>query len=120
MILYSAIRFRARRQHEGSLPRQSQYHLPMEITYTVIPIVIVFILFAFTVVVENQVTALPTVSPDNTINVQAYQWGWRFSYPGFTIVTQTTTGVDDKNVMEMPQGQNVRIVLTSTDVLHGF
>lgn len=120
LILYAAIRFRAKRQHEGTVPRQSQYHLPLEITYTVIPIVIVFVLFAFTVVVENEVTALPSVSADNTIAVQAYQWGWRFTYPGFSLVTQTTTGIEDKFAMEMPEDENVRIVLTSADVVHGF
>jgi cytochrome c oxidase subunit II len=116
LIIYAAVHFRARRQHEGTVPRQSQYHLPMEITYTVIPIIIVFVLFAFTVVVENQVTALPAVSADNTIGVQAFQWGWRFSYPGFTIVGQTT----QTPTMVMPEDENVRISLTSLDVVHGF
>ena len=116
LIIYAALRYRAKREHEGSVPRQVQYHLPMEITYTVIPIIIVFVLFAFTVVVENEVTALPSVTPDNTIQVQAFQWGWRFTYPGFTVIGQTT----QTPVMEMPEGQNVRIVLTSSDVVHGF
>lgn len=116
LIIYAAIHFRAKRQHEGSVPRQTQYHVPMEITYTVIPIIIVFVLFAFTVVVENAVTALPAVSTDNTIGVQAFQWGWRFTYPGFTVVGQTTQAP----VLEMPEDENVRIVLTSLDVVHGF
>ena len=115
LIVYAAMRYRVK-SHDDSVPRQTQYHLPMEITYTVVPILIVFVLFAFTVVVENDVTALPTVPATNTIQVQAFQWGWRFSYPGFTIVGQTT----QTPVMEMPQGQNVRIVLTSLDVVHGF
>jgi cytochrome c oxidase subunit II len=113
LIVFAAVRYRAR-AHDTSIPRQSQYHLPMEISYTVIPIVIVLILFAFTVVVEDQVTALPT--PQATIQVQAFQWGWRFIYPGFTVVGQTT----QKPTMEMPEHEQVRIVLTSLDVVHGF
>jgi cytochrome c oxidase subunit 2 len=117
LIIYASLRYRVK-HHGDAVPRQTQYHLPMEITYTVIPIIIVFVLFAFTVVVENEVTALPAVTANNTINVQAYQWGWRFSYPGFTLATQTT---DYKAApLVMPEGENVRIVLTSADVVHGF
>ncbi len=115
LILFAMLRYRARRGDE-SIPRQSQYHLPLEVTYTVIPIIIVLVLFAFTVVVEDNVTALP--APATTIHVQAKQWGWEFDYPGFTVAGQT----DDHGgpTMVMPVHENVQIVLTSTDVVHGF
>lgn len=113
LIVFAAIRYRAR-HHDTTIPRQSQYHLPMEISYTVIPIVIVLVLFVFTVIVEDQVTALPR--PAVTIGVQAEQWGWRFNYPGFTVAGQTTI----KPTMVMPEDEQVRIVLTSLDVVHGF
>lgn len=115
LILFAMLRYRARKGDE-SIPRQSQYHLPLEITYTVIPIIIVLVLFAFTVVVEDNVTALPT--PATTIHVQAYQWGWRFNYPGFTIAGQTI--YHGGPTMVMPDHENVQIVLTSNDVVHGF
>jgi cytochrome c oxidase subunit 2 len=113
LIVFAALRYRAK-SHDMSIPAQSQYHLPMEISYTVIPIVIVLILFAFTVVVEDEVTALPV--PKATIQVQAFQWGWRFTYPGFSVVGQTT----QEPTMYMPEHEEVRIVLTSLDVVHGF
>jgi cytochrome c oxidase subunit 2 len=127
LIVYAAVRFRVRPGQEG-VPRQTQYHLPLEIVYTVIPVLIVLVLFAFTVVVENNVTALP--APALTIRVQAFQWGWRFFYPpapgtpagtvkgpyAFTIAGQTT----QTPTMEMPANENVRIVLQSLDVVHGF
>jgi cytochrome c oxidase subunit II len=116
LIIYASLRYRASRRTESDVPRQTQYHLPMEISYTIIPIIIVFILFAFTVIVENAVTSLPPVAADNTIHVQAFQWGWRFAYPGFTVVGQTTQNPS----FEIPEGENVRIVLTSNDVVHGF
>ena len=62
-----------------------------------VPIVIVVALFAFTVLVENNVAAMP--APATTIRVYAFQWGWQFTYPrqdvapggtGFSIVGQTT------------------------------
>jgi cytochrome c oxidase subunit 2 len=116
LIVYASLRYRVKRHDADAVPRQTQYHLPMEITYTVVPIIIVFVLFAFTVVVENEVTALPAVGANNTIGVEAEQWGWTFSYPGFTIAGQTTSAPE----MVMPEGENVRIVLTSADVVHGF
>ncbi len=113
LIVFAAVRYRVHTR-DDSVPRQTQYHLPLEVTYTIIPLLIVLVLFAFTVVVEDQVTALPP--PQATIQVQAFQWGWRFNYPGFAIVGQTT----NTPVMEMPEHENVRIVLTSLDVVHGF
>jgi cytochrome c oxidase subunit II len=113
LIVWAAIRYRVR-DNDTAVPRQTQYHFPLEITYTIVPILIVLVLFAFTVVVENAVTALPPTRV--TIGVQAEQWGWRFTYPGFTIAGQTTQTPE----MVMPSNENVRIVLTSADVIHGF
>lgn len=115
LILFAAIRYRSRR-NDSHMPRQTQYHLPLEIVYTVIPILIVLVLFAFTVVVENAVTATPNVPRNNTIRVQAFQWGWHFFYPGFVISGQTT----QKPTLVMPENEDVRIVLQSLDVVHGF
>lgn len=114
LIVFAAVRYRRRRPETDRIPRQTQYHLPLEIAYTVIPLLIVLVLFAFTVVVEDQVTALP--QPQVTVNVQAFQWGWRFTYPGFAVVGQTIA----TPTMEVPEHENVRIVLTSLDVVHGW
>ena len=48
--------------------------------YTVVPILIVFGLFAATLVVENKEVANPKTAV--TVDVNAFQWGWKFSYPG--------------------------------------
>jgi cytochrome c oxidase subunit II len=114
LILWTVVRYR--RTNEHAIPRQVQYHIPLELAYTVIPILIVIGLFAATVVVENKVEAMP---PTNVvIKANAFQWGWGFTYPGHNAIavgstTQTPT-------MEMPVNTNVRVILTSTDVLHGF
>ncbi|HVB71302.1 MAG TPA: cytochrome c oxidase subunit II [Acidimicrobiales bacterium] len=113
LILWAVVRYRRR---SDEIPPQSQYHLPMEWTYTIVPILIVFGLFAATIVVENQVVANPKT--DVTINVNAFQWGWKFTYPGTDafVVGQTT----QNPTMVMPVDTNVHINLTSTDVIHGF
>jgi len=82
----------------------------------VVPILVVFGLFAATLVVENKEVANPKTSV--VVDVNAFQWGWKFSYPGTStvVVGQTTASP----VMVIPVNTNVHINLTSTDVIHGF
>ena len=113
LILWVLLRYRKK---SDVIPKQTQYNIPLEIFYTVVPIIIVFGLFAATVVVENEVVANPT--PNATINVTAFQWGWKFTYSGHraVIVGQTT----QDPTLVMPANQNVRFELRSLDVVHGF
>ena len=113
LIVWAVLRYRKK---SDEIPRQTQYNIPLEIMYTIVPILIVFGLFAATVVVENTVVANPT--PQATVNVTAFQWGWKFTYPGHkaVVVGQTT----QTPALVMPAGQDVRINLVSSDVVHGF
>ncbi len=113
LILWTVI---FHRRKSDNLPKQSQYHIPLEMAYTIVPILIVFGLFAATLVVENKEVANPKT--DVTINVNAFQWGWKFTYPGQNVVVVGQTTQDP--VMVMPVNTNVHINLTSSDVLHGF
>jgi cytochrome c oxidase subunit 2 len=113
LIVYAVLRYRRK---GDTIPRQVQYHIPLEMLYTVIPIIIVIGLFVSTVVVENKVVANPKTAV--TIDVNAFQWGWKFSYPGTNAVVVGQTTQDP--VMVMPVNTDVHINLTSTDVVHGF
>ena len=106
----------AHRRRNDSIPAKTQYHLPLEVIYTVIPILVVFGLFAATLVVENREDVNPKTSVN--IDVNAFQWGWEFLYPGTNaaVVGQTT----QSPIMVMPSNENVHITLTSTDAIHGF
>ncbi len=113
LILYAVIRYRRK---DDTIPKQTQYHIPLELLYTIVPILIVFALFAATVVVENKVTAEP--KSDVTVAVNAIKWGWKFAYPGTNalIVGQET----ESPMFEIPVNTNVHFTLTSSDVVHGF
>jgi len=113
LFCYAILRFRRK---GDNIPRQSQYHLPAEVLYTVIPILVVFGLFAATLVVENKEVANPKTNV--TVDVNAFQWGWKFTYPGTStsVIGQTT----QDPTMVIPVNTNVHINLTSTDVIHGF
>jgi cytochrome c oxidase subunit 2 len=113
LIIWAVIRYRRK---GDNIPKQSQYHVPLELTYTIIPVLIVLGLFAATLVVENKEVANPKTNV--TINVNAFQWGWKFTYPGQNVVVVGQTTQDPELVM--PVNENVHINLTSSDVIHGF
>ena len=113
LIVWAVFRYRRR---SDEIPRQSQYHTLTEILYTVVPILIVFGLFAATVIVENTVDAV-SPKPYTTVHVYAFQWGWEFQYDnGVKVIGQTT----DAPTMVIPTDKTVRVYLRSYDVLHGF
>jgi cytochrome c oxidase subunit 2 len=113
LILYAVLRYRRK---GDAIPKQTQYHIPLEMVYTVVPILIVFGLFAATLVVENKEVANPKTNV--IVDVNAFQWGWKFSYPGTsTVVVGQTT---ENPTMVIPVNTDVHINLTSTDVIHGF
>ncbi|HVA52643.1 MAG TPA: cytochrome c oxidase subunit II [Acidimicrobiales bacterium] len=113
LILWAVFKYRRK---SDRIPKQSQYHIPLEMAYTIVPIIIVLGLFAATMVVENKEVANPKTNV--TIDVNAFQWGWKFTYPGQNVVVVGQTTQDP--VMVMPVNTNVHINLTSSDVLHGF
>ena len=59
LILWAIFRYRRRSEE---MPKQTQYHTLLEIVYTVVPIIIVLVLFVFTVLAENKVDATPARS----------------------------------------------------------
>jgi cytochrome c oxidase subunit 2 len=113
LVLYVVLRYRRK---GDAIPEQSQYHLPMEMLYTVVPILIVFGLFAATLVVENKETANPKTNV--IVDVNAFQWGWKFTYPGTNALVygQTTQNPE----MVIPVNTDIHVNLTSSDVIHGF
>ena len=131
LILWSSFRYRIKpsksrpnnpdssdsRDSENSLPRQFQYHLPLEILYTVLPILIVAVMFYFTVVTENEVDAV-SANPAVRIYLTAFQWGWRFNYTGEGVSVVGNYNHYPQAVL--PVGETVQITLVSSDVVHGF
>jgi cytochrome c oxidase subunit 2 len=132
LILWAVIRYRHR---SDDMPRQFQYHIPLEITYTIVPVIIVLILFGFTVAVENNMDAV-AATPAVKVTVTAFQWGWQFDYPGqVRVVGETTQDPDPVGLngsacapavdclgpgLVLPAGETTQITLVSRDVIHGF
>ncbi len=53
-----------------------------------------------------------------TVEVTAYQWGWRFAYQGTDVQVASRPGVVPELVL--PAGEPVYFRLTSSDVIHSF
>lgn len=123
-IVWCVVRY-GHRQGENRRAEQFQYHIPIELAYTVIPLVIVVVIFGFVYGAENRIDNV-NKHPDVAITVQGFQWGWRFIYPnGHQEVgsvandanINTTTGLP---ILYMPENERVQFTLQSDDVNHSF
>jgi cytochrome c oxidase subunit 2 len=115
LVVFVMIRFRRR---DDKLPEQKHYNIPVEIAYTVVPLVLVMALFGITFVTLRNVEAAPD-DPDLTVHVTAFQWQWQFDYPesGVRIVGGAD---DDIPELVLPADSTVRFELESLDVIHSF
>ncbi|AXK32779.1 cytochrome c oxidase subunit II [Streptomyces armeniacus] len=78
LIVWSVI-FHRRSKTKVEVPAQTRYNMPIEALYTVVPIVIVSVLFYFTA--RDEAKLLETSKkPDHVVNVVGYQWSWGFNY----------------------------------------
>lgn len=119
LILWASI---FHRKKNDEFPKQTQYHVPIEVAYTIIPFIIVAVLFAYTARDESRITNKSTVGVMHNISVNGIQWSWQFTYPeAGTGPNATITGTPQQRpVLYLPQGERVRFSLTSSDVVHGF
>ncbi|MCB5167156.1 cytochrome c oxidase subunit II [Streptomyces bambusae] len=78
LILWSVI-FHRRSRTKVEVPPQTRYNMPIEALYTVVPLIIVSVLFYFTARDESKLLALSD-KPKHTINVVGFQWSWGFNY----------------------------------------
>ncbi|MCD2144044.1 aa3-type cytochrome oxidase subunit II [Gordonia paraffinivorans] len=79
LIFWTITFHRANDAKKGVFPRQTAYNVPLELTYTAIPFVIIAVLFYFTVIVQNDVEAKNDDSKV-VVDVTAFQWNWKFGY----------------------------------------
>ena len=118
LILWTAFRYR---KVSDKLPRQVRYNLPIEVLYTVVPFVIIAVLFYYTTVSQNYVNELTDTEEGGSevnIGVVGFQWNWTFNYTDEDVAV---TGIPGQPpVMVLPTDATVRFTLTSPDVVHAF
>ncbi|MDN5558095.1 MAG: cytochrome c oxidase subunit II [Ruaniaceae bacterium] len=126
LMIWALIVYR-KRKGDNQLPVQLQYHVPLELMYTVIPIVMVGVLF-----VASQRTVEETLhldeNPDLTVQVYGKQWSWDFYYSEFDVhysgerIQIQGEGDDMEHLptLYLPLDQNVQFEVMSRDVNHAF
>ena len=125
LIGYACVKFLRRRDDE--IPVQTRYNLPIEILYTVAPVIMVLVFFFFTVTSQNEVLAASskTGPADHTVTVVGQQWSWTFNYDKDEALDGSTTVYDggttaDEPTLWLPVDRSVEIQLRSPDVIHSF
>jgi len=118
-IVWPAIFHRKNDAKKGEFPKQTQYNIPVEVIYTVIPFIIVAVLFYFTATKESKITDTK-VPAMHQISVEGIQWSWQFAYPEAGKKAIVTGTPEHPPTLYMPQGESVRFTINSNDVVHGF
>lgn len=114
LVLFSVIRYRRR---GDAVPDQRQYHVSLEVAYTVAPLLLVIGLFALSVRAERPITELSD-DPDERVTVIGFQWGWEFEYPEHDITVAAAPG--ELPLLVLPAEQTTRLDLEANDVIHSF
>lgn len=113
-VVYAVVCYRHREGRTSSAPRGMK---PLEAIWIACVVALVVVLIVSTFRTEDRVDAVSS-DPAQTIDVLAFQWGWRFTYPGTGI---STVGSGDRPpTLVVPSGQTVRFELSSRDVIHSF
>ena len=109
LLVYVVWRYRSRPGNTEA--RQIHGHTGLEITWTLIPAVILVFIAVPTIrtIFQTQAEATPS---SLQVEVIGHQWWWEFRYPQY--------GVTTANELYLPVGRTVNFALKSADVLHSF
>ena len=109
LLIFTIIRFRRR---EGApAPKQTHGHAGLEITWTIIPALILAMIAVPTVRTIFQ-TQAPAPAGAVEVEVIGHQWWWEFRYPQYGVVTA--------NELYLPAGRAASFTLVTRDVIHSF
>ena len=132
LLIFSVVKFRRRAANDA--PVQVHGHAGLETAWTILPMVLVAVIFLFSVNSMGQLQATGTFNDplnhvhgvndqvaikrvseakkvDVVINVTARQWVWQFKYADGFIVTQE---------LVVPENKTVRLDIVSADVIHAW
>lgn len=101
----------AEKEGDTHIPKQVHGNHKLEVLWTVIPIILLVIIFVPT---SRLILKSYEEPPEDTLVIEAiaHQWWWEFRYPD--------TGVVTANEMFVPENKHVTVVLKSADVIHSF
>ncbi|MFH5831537.1 cytochrome c oxidase subunit II [Halalkalibaculum sp. DA3122] len=106
-IIYFIIKYR--RKSENEVTPVITHNNALEITWSVIPLVLVLFIFGW----GFQIFLNMTSPPDDAYEVQvtAQKWLWRFQYEN---------GASSTGELHVPADRPVKLIMSSNDVIHSF
>jgi cytochrome c oxidase subunit 2 len=105
-LIYFAARFRYR---PGVRAEQIEGSTPLEITWSVIPFLIFMVIFAWGAAVYFKERTPPADAAE--VYVVAKQWMWKLEH---------AEGQREINELHVPVGRDIKLIMTSQDVIHSF
>lgn len=105
--LFLAIRYRRRGKRE--LTTSIAHNIPLELTWTIIPTMLVLVIFAWGFRDYLRMQVVPRNALE--IKVKAQKWFWSFEYPG---------GVSEVNRLVVPVDKPIKLLMSSQDVIHSL
>jgi cytochrome c oxidase, subunit II len=126
LILWCVAVYR-KRKDDSKLPPQTRAHLPLELMYTALPLIMIAVLFRFTAtdIAEIKDTS---ATPDYTIEIIGKQWSWDFNYTdddthlaGVQAQLTGEEGVEETlPTLYLPVDKRIEFHIMSRDVIHSF
>lgn len=101
--------YKYRRRGKQEFTPDISHNTRLEIIWTIIPTILVFIVFAwgFKTYIKMQVAPKDAIE----VKVTGQKWFWTFAYDN---------GIISTNELVVPVGRPVRLLMSSTDVIHSF
>src|SRR5688572_30636260 len=106
LIVYFALKYRRRSEE---MPPPIEGSLKLELLWTIIPLIIVMVIFVWGAKLYVQIY-VPPLNPLD-IHVIGRQWMWKVQHPD---------GKRELNSLHVPRGQQVQLTMASQDVIHSF
>jgi cytochrome c oxidase subunit II len=117
LLVYVIIRFRRRDTDDATEPPQIFGSTQIELSWTIIPVLIVTVLFLTTARVVFDIQDAPKPKSALDVTVVGHQFWWEVRYPGFQVTTANEVHVP---VSTPAAPVPTFIKLTSADVVHSF
>ena len=110
LIFVCLVYFAARYRHRPGVPaEQIEGSTPLEITWSTIPFLIFMVIFAWGASVYFKERTPPSDATE--VYVVAKQWMWKLEH---------AEGQREINELHVPVGRDVKMIMTSQDVIHSF
>lgn len=109
VVIMAVFIIKYRRVPGREAERTVTHHTPLELTWTIIPLILVIVIFYVGMVGYLELRTSPVDVYE--VQVTGQKWYWNFEHRG---------GCAEANVLRVPVGRPVRLIMSSTDVLHSL